>query len=167
MLNFIQQNIYPTFHSKYFGEIEIWDTRPKLRISICSNNKTRINKYIRDTGDVSHQLRHELTTKDWRKIFFEDFNMSCPITRLPAPFYEIHLGHFIPFNWGIGGSFVGNVFPIYGPLNISMGDNNPLDYLKMKNLDFPISKDGIEFLIDYLARCNGLSVQEYKDYFNS
>ncbi|AJS59988.1 hypothetical protein [Paenibacillus sp. IHBB 10380] len=167
MLDFKPQNKHPMIHSKNFGEIEILNPRSTLGISICSNNKARVNKYVRDTGNKSHQLRYELSTKDWRNIFFEDFNMSCPITQLPAPFHEIHLGHFIPIHWGVGGSFVGNVFPIYGPLNISMRDYNPLDYLEWENPDFPIHPEGVDFLVDYLARCNGLTVEEYKDYVNS
>lgn len=138
-----------------------------MNSSVSTNNKTRVNKYIRDTRNHDHQLRHDLKLVDWRKIFFEDFEMTCPITKYSSPFYKINLGHFIPIHWGIGGSFVGNVFPIYGKLNTSMGDYNPLDYLEWENFDFPIHPDGVDFLIEYLARCNGLTVQEYKDYVNN
>jgi len=167
MLNFRDQSKYPDISTKDFGEIVIWDTRSNLNSSVSTNNKTRINKFVRDTHHKNHQLLHTLTISAWRDIFFDDFQMTCPITKYPAPFYKLNLGHFIPIHWGIGGSFVGNVFPIYGKLNTSMKHYNPLDYLRWENSEFPIHDDGVDFLISYLAEKNGLSVIKYEEYVNS
>jgi hypothetical protein len=115
-----------------------------------ANNKARKRNLI---GNLTKQM--------WRSILLDDFAHRCALTGKRHPEVELDLGHYIPNIWGHGGTYKGNVFPIERSLNISLRDYNPLVFIPRNAEYFGISLDAINRLVEYLARINGLSIQQY------
>lgn len=112
-----------------------------------------------------HNLIANLTQKSWRSILLDDFDSKCALTNnYGTEDNPLVMGHLIPINWGHGGSYIANVFPIETSLNSSLRDFNPLTFIPRAANRLNINMDSFNYLIEYLAKLNGLSVQEYYQY---
>ncbi|KRF10751.1 hypothetical protein [Paenibacillus sp. Soil787] len=100
-----------------------------------------------------------LTVEQWQNTlyFFEDG--ACPLTEEAGGHFE----HFIPLSWGHSGTVKGNVYPLQGYLNISMGKTNPFKWVKQRSED---EKDSFNVLAQYLAWYSNMSLTEFERYVN-
>ncbi|MFC4766740.1 hypothetical protein ACFO8Q_05050 [Effusibacillus consociatus] len=114
---------------------------------------------------MKRNLPSNLTAEDIENIQ-RKFNYSCSLTGIRD---NVTLDHFIPVEWGHGGFYPGNVYPLEKTLNASKSNKNPFEWIKEvrrdktlrrgKNIDQQWSE-----LIQYLASENGLTVDEFKQF---
>lgn len=104
-------------------------------------------------------LEDSLSTKQWSSII-ETFGDECCLTDSK----DIVLEHVVPIGWGHGGTMVGNVVPMDATWNLAKRDKNLIDFIFAEVHAGMFDDSKINFLLDYLAKANGLSVDNYLDF---
>ena len=127
------------------GKYLEWQRKNKLKTNLYNINRQAIRK----------NLLNSLTKQNIEEIL-KFFRNTCCITGKT----KIELDHFIPLSWGHGGSYFGNIIPLYPKLNRSKGNKNPFEWIKDLNADSKKWKKTIE----YLSKQNNLKVTEFRDY---
>lgn len=94
------------------------------------------------------------------------FNHACALTHTAD---DVTLDHFIPLEWGHGGTYPGNVYPLEQTLNKNKSNKNPFKWIKAVRRDRALRRGqhvdtAWNQLIAYLAAENGLSVVEFKEF---
>ena len=100
-----------------------------------------------------------LTEKQMRKIT-KDFNQKCALTDSSDYIFE----HFIPVSWGHGGTYLGNVYLLRSDLNSSKSNMNPFKWMEKQLKQDRFSSAKWKKLIRYLAKLNGLTYDEFREY---
>jgi hypothetical protein len=106
-------------------------------------------------------LRNDLTEEQYNNIF-KDFDGKCALTGDE----ETTIEHFIPLITGHGGSYVGNVYPASPSLNYSKSGTNPFEWYKREDIQLIIPRERWDNLIRYLAKQNGMTMEEYICFVN-
>lgn len=131
-------------------DINVFEQRVSCRVQTANSRARKLN------------LPGVLTKEVWRSIFLDDFDSKCALTnKYGTNDHPIVLGHNIPISWGHGGTYVGNVYPIENSLNCIFNNSNPLTFIPWVADRLNINMDSYNYLNEYLAHLNGLSVQEY------
>lgn len=130
------------------------------------NNKDRW-KLITDSAIHNRRSRlaglpNTLTVNELIKIN-DFFDNQCALTGASN---DIHLDHVIPVSWGHGGTTIENIIPLRADLNISKGDKNILTWFESNVIRFNLDEIKFNKLINYLAKINNKSVEEYISHIN-
>ncbi|MDE4086200.1 hypothetical protein PO902_14225 [Planococcus maritimus] len=104
-------------------------------------------------------LENSLSTSEWRNVI-ETFGGSCCLSDSK----NVVLEHVVPIGWGHGGTMVGNVVPMDATLNLAKRDKNLIEFIFDEVNAGLFSEAKIDFLIEYLAEANGLTVTDYIDF---
>ncbi|NEZ42882.1 hypothetical protein [Paenibacillus alvei] len=147
-LEFKNPNI---INDELLGEYWLVEKRCRASLSIVTSNYR-----AKKTGLVSN-----LNVYQWRTVFLDIFDSRCPFTKRRFPDYRFNLGHAIPINWIQGGSYFGNVFPIYQNMNESMRD------IYIFYEDHFLSDEDYERFVTLLASMNNLTVSEYLEFYDN
>ncbi|WP_155808615.1 hypothetical protein [Brevibacillus agri] len=87
------------------------------------------------------------------------FSDSCPLTLAKN---DLHQDHFIPLAWGHGGSYLGNLVPLYCVLNDSKQDRHPFEWFDANKDRFNLSESAWNEMTAILASQNGLTPSELR-----
>lgn len=115
-------------------------------------------KHIRRAKQKS--LVSNLTDRQTKQLL-HTFDNSCALTGLED---DVHIEHFIPLSWGHGGTYIGNVYPMDGSLNLSKFTNNPFDWIKREEIKQKVDLERWEKLISYLSEMNNLTTSEFEQF---
>ncbi|MGE8080048.1 hypothetical protein [Peribacillus loiseleuriae] len=116
-------------------------------------NAKKRKKYVR-------ALPFTLTPENWLMIE-RIFHNSCALSEHTS---DLNIEHFIPVVWGHGGTYVGNVYPLYWAINRSKSDTNPFVWIEREDVKSLVNLNKWNELISYLANQNDLTVDELKDF---
>jgi hypothetical protein len=105
-------------------------------------------------------LIDDLTKNDLSLIMYK-FNNQCALTGADN---NLHLDHVIPLSIGRGGTYLGNIIPLRGDLNLSKNNHNIFEWFEANRQRFELSQDRFDNLIAWLASANAMTVEEYRDY---
>lgn len=128
-----------------------WSQENKHRLSAVRANRKAIIKRLPNT----------LTEDEWINIC-SVFDGGCALTNSG----DITLEHFIPISIGHGGTYLGNCYPLDGVLNYSKNKGNPFEWIKKPDIFNSINMERWNFLIQFLATQNKLTVTEFEAYVN-
>lgn len=109
------------------------------------------------------ELPNELCASDIATIFC-DFDNKCALTGADK---QLELDHFIPINWGFGGTIKGNIYPLAMTLNRSKGIMNPFEWVKVQQIKETIDTAKWLNLVNYLACQNDMSIHDFTEYVYS
>jgi hypothetical protein len=126
------------------------------------NNKTKINLKSAKRRYFLRKLPNTLNAKDWEEIL-NDFNGACALTGSTE---DLTIEHFIPLKTGHGGHVKGNVYPIRKDLNLSKSVHNPFEWISRPDVSSIVPQESWDCLIDYLAKQNDLTREEFINYTN-
>lgn len=101
-------------------------------------------------------------TDDERDSILRKFNGGCALTGSE----DFHLDHVIPLASGSGGTTIGNIVPLRSDLNISKSDGNLFTWFETNRERFELSSERFDTLITHLADVNGMSPQQYREYYD-
>lgn len=90
------------------------------------------------------------------------FNNCCALTGEQA---NRTWDHAIPIASGHGGTTYGNMYPLRGDLNSSKNDSNLFEWFESNRQRFKLSQERFDTLVKYLADINGMTVEEYTEYY--
>ncbi|MDD4153716.1 MAG: hypothetical protein PHD91_08385 [bacterium] len=76
----------------------------------------------------------------------------------------VHFDHFIAIDTGHVGRIIGNIYPIFYQLNLLKSNKNPFEWIKEKEICNRISQERWNKLVNYFAKCFGLTLDEYKNF---
>lgn len=91
----------------------------------------------------------------------ENFNGGCALTGDTSVF---HWDHVIPLATETVGTVYGNMVPLRADLNMSKGSLNIFDWFTSNKERFSLSQNNFDRLIDWLAKVNGMTIDEYRDF---
>lgn len=77
---------------------------------------------------------------------------------------DIHWDHVIPVSIGHGGTILGNMIPLRSDLNVSKNNRNIFEWFPLAKKRFNLSQTKFDELIEYLAKVNDMTTNEYRDY---
>jgi hypothetical protein len=143
------------------------------------NNREKENekgKRLREQNPEKYQLKDArrlarkksllstIKNKEYEVLVREEFNSECAVSK--ERIKEITLEHFIPLSWGHGGTIKGNIYPMSASLNYSKQDENPFIWIEREDIKNSIDIQKWEKLLNYLSKCNKLTVEEFTEYVN-
>ncbi|GAB6482790.1 hypothetical protein bcgnr5376_55850 [Bacillus cereus] len=131
--------------------------------NINKTKKTEKNKkYNRQTMEklLPNAIKGQ-GNKTWDDIV-ASFGNVCPLTNSK----NFTLEHFIPVSTGHAGTIPGNIFPLHPLLNYSKNSRNPWKWIRRNDFPVEINYEQWNFLVEYLAEVNNLTVPEYIDFVN-
>ncbi|MGM2815379.1 hypothetical protein ACS2Q8_25955 [Bacillus cereus group sp. Bce007] len=139
-----------------------FDNRDRMR---------EINKqWFKDNPEQAQVIRMRRRTREYLlpdDITYEEveeiklFFGGCALT---GETENIHLDHVIPLATGRIEAIYGNIIPLKGSLNESKRDKNIFEWFKQNKEHWNLSQEKFNKLIEYLAKQNEMSVDEYKGY---
>jgi hypothetical protein len=91
------------------------------------------------------------------------FNGGCALTGS----INIHWDHAIPLTTGKGGTTFENMIPLRSDLNLSKSDSNLFEWFNLNKERFELDVSQFNKLVDYLAEINGMSADQYRQYYYS
>ncbi|WP_157911739.1 hypothetical protein [Alteribacter populi] len=80
---------------------------------------------------------------------------------------ETHYDHVIPLASGHGGTIHGNMIPLRADLNISKGNRNVFEWFEANKERFKLEQSKFDAMVAYIAKLNDMSVEEYREYYDS
>lgn len=89
------------------------------------------------------------------------FNNQCCLSGLTE---DIQMDHVIPVSIGHGGTVKENIIPLTKSLNSSKKDKNIFEWFEANRQRFNLSQEKFDALIDWLAKVNGVSVEDYHNH---
>lgn len=92
---------------------------------------------------------------------FNYFGNSCALT---GDSNSLHIEHTIPLSIGHGGTSLENIVPMRSDLNLSKNDRNVFEWFEDNRERFNLNKRRFDELIAYLAKVNGVTTNEYRDF---
>ncbi|QHA36867.1 hypothetical protein D5E69_14285 [Rossellomorea marisflavi] len=104
-------------------------------------------------------LPGDLSPEAW-ELALDHFDHACALTGATE---NIHLEHAIPIAIGHGGTVEWNCYPLEGTLNNSKSATNLFEWAKGRS---DIDKTRFNRLITFLADQCGLTVDEYRDFYD-
>lgn len=132
-----------SYHKKYYD-------KNRLKFRLYAKKR---KKYVRF-------LPFTLIPKEWSEIE-KHFQGLCALSENDL---DLNMEHFIPVVWGHGGTYIGNVYPLYWSINRSKSDTNPFVWIERTKVKSTIDTHKWNELILYLASQNKLTVDEFKDF---
>lgn len=78
---------------------------------------------------------------------------------------DIQFDHLIPLSSNVGGTVAGNIIPLRADLNQSKGNRNVFEWFDANQRRLSLSRDKFDRMIEYIAEINGMTVSEYRDYY--
>ncbi|QJT70363.1 hypothetical protein [Microcystis phage MaeS] len=152
------------------------NNKEKIRENQRNNKektRNRQNKWIRKNREkckinlLNYRARKEkllnnLTTEEINEII-KYFSGGCSLTNSN----DYHLDHVIPLASSKGGTTYNNIIPLRPDLNSSKNDSNLFEWFAQNKERFNLSQEKFNHLIEYLARINKMTVEEYRDYYYS
>ena len=100
-------------------------------------------------------------TNDEREEIFNYFGNRCALTGKEVP---LQLDHVIPLAVGHGGTTKRNMIPIWQRINSSKGAKNIFEWYRSNGQRFGCDPDRFNEVIQYLAKLNGMTTEEYHSY---
>ncbi|MFD0048911.1 hypothetical protein ACFVHQ_06200 [Actinomycetes bacterium NPDC127524] len=125
-------------------------------------NKSNIKLNAKKSKKLLKSLPFTLTEQQWEQIQ-SDFNYGCALSEHHS---DLNMEHFIPKSWGHGGTYVGNVYPVYWKINRSKSYTNPFVWIERNDVKELVDMDKWHRLINYLAEQNHLSIDEFRNFVN-
>lgn len=117
-----------------------------------------LNAFLRRKRKAS--LPYTLTGKDL-KIILKIQDGKCILL---CSLEGLHLEHFIPISWGIGGTTFENCYYMNGVLNSSKGNRNPFQWITAQPIH--IQDNFHNKLVPMMAERNSMTVEEFTTYVN-
>lgn len=105
-------------------------------------------------------LPNDFSAKD-KASLIERFEGKCALTGREVP---IQIDHVIPVSIGHGGTFNGNMLPVWQRINSSKGNRNLFEWYADNGERFGVVPELFEQSVAYLAELNGMTADEYRDY---
>jgi hypothetical protein len=130
-------------------------------------NSIRQKRWAKDNPDkVRANRRRRKTFKLslpnlWSALSEFTITKACILT---SQTIDIHADHFIPLAWGHGGTYLGNMIPMTGSLNISKGDANPYKWFHTNKHRLKLEDGRFTEVVSYLAELNGLTPSDFRQY---
>lgn len=124
------------------------------------NNKEKYNEHQKMRRRLEKELDKLHKPVDKNEIL-KHFNNKCSLT---GDKNDVTLDHFIPISWGHGGTYKGNLYPLNIRLNQSKINQNPFEWYEWIKDKADIKKSDWNNLVQYLAKENGLTVEEFKEF---
>lgn len=87
-----------------------------------------------------------------------------PICSLTGESSDVTLEHWLPFETGHGGTYIGNIYYLTGHLNYSKQNKNPFEWFEANGQRFELSQSAFNELVAKLAAQNGLTPEEFRDF---
>jgi hypothetical protein len=119
---------------------------------------------VRETNRVSDHVRRArqaLLTDDFTIDDAEEISAHFKGCAITGRENDVHLDHFIPLSTGHGGSYKGNMLPMFANLNVSKKGSNPFEWVKNRD---DIDLERWERAIEFLAEQNGLTSEEFESF---
>ncbi|CDN42008.1 hypothetical protein [Paenibacillus sp. P22] len=88
---------------------------------------------------------------------------ECSLTKSTE---DVHADHVIPLASGHGGTYAGNMAPLIKVLNISKKDAHASVWFEANRQRFNLDPERFDAMFDEKAQQNGLTPQEYRDYYD-
>lgn len=85
-------------------------------------------------------------------------NPTCALTGVSKVYWD----HFIPLASGHGGTYLGNMVPLFPRLNASKYDHNPFEWFEANRQRFELDQSRFDTLVWRLASQNGLTPEEFR-----
>lgn len=108
---------------------------------------------------LEEDLPYEWDEATERKVLSR-FNGGCALTGS----VDVSWDHAIPVAIGHGGTTEANYYPLRSDLNSSKRDRNIFEWFKRYGKKKGVSQTKFDALIEYLAKLNGMTTKEYRDY---
>lgn len=124
------------------------------------DNKHKFLIYSKKRKKYVKLLPFTMTSESWSQIE-RDFHNSCALTKHT---FDLNMEHFIPVEWGHGGTYIGNVYPLYWSLNRSKSNTNPFVWIERGDVKSLVDWNKWDTLVSYLADQNNLTVDELKNF---
>lgn len=122
--------------------------------------KPLVNRGIIQRRRAKKRLLPDTATTHDYEVISREFGYRCALTGSPNYTFD----HFIPLNWGHGGTYYGNLVPLDASLNIKKSDKNPVVFFREMITAGQISEDRFRVLVEYLATINGLTPNEFVEF---
>ncbi|SFX47676.1 hypothetical protein SAMN04487866_10915 [Thermoactinomyces sp. DSM 45891] len=119
-----------------------------------ANNRDEVRTHSRKYRTMKRYLRFDWSTEQERLLM----KHGCILTGEKE---DIHGDHFIALSTGHGGTYRGNMIPLYSSLNTSKSDINPFEWARNRD-DIDPNKWGE--VVSMLAARNGLTTNEFRDF---
>lgn len=134
-------------------------------------NRERNRKHYKDKPEMHRlnglrrramqkSLPNDLTNSEYKSTL-EYFGNACAIT---GETEDIHADHVIPISIGHGGTTKGNMVPLTSKLNFSKNNRNVFEWFNHSKDSLNLSQSNFDTMISYLAKLNGKTISEYRDY---
>ncbi|GAA4879923.1 hypothetical protein GCM10023310_70130 [Paenibacillus vulneris] len=115
-------------------------------------------KYKKNRIAIEKKLKNTISKEELKEL---RENGVCELTGATN---DLTIEHFIPVSWGHGGSYYGNIFVVSREVNSSKQIKNPFKWIK--NVHYDIDSSRWDSLVSRLAKLNGMSVKEFRQYVN-
>lgn len=147
--------------NKSYGRVYYRKNREKI-LQYQAERK-RANGYVSDKlatrrRAAKMRLLPNILSKREEFEIYNLFDFKCALTGVD----DFGLDHFIPYSWGHGGNYYGNVYPLSRSVNASMKDKNPFKWYEEEATHIDPQK--WIFLVSILAEQNNLSVEKFKQF---
>lgn len=121
---------------------------------INNKDKAKLKYVIYRTRLAS--LPNTITPKLYKELL-EFQNGECVISGISE---NLHLEHFIPISWGVGGTTAENCYYMDGSLNSSKHNRNPFQWIQTQSEDYQQRFNDV--LVPMMAERNGMTVEEFE-----
>jgi len=126
--------------------------KPEHRLQMKFHAKKRKRKI--------RSLPFTLTAEAWNAVL-ERYGFRCALSGVRS---GLNMEHFIPVAWGHGGTYVGNVYPVYWRINRSKSDTNPFVWAEREDAKGMIDMERWERLVEACAAGHGLTVERFRQF---
>lgn len=154
-------SFYPKMKEKYphWDERKLFERQLNDQIYTKFRDQIRKAEYSKARSDLSKHLIKYLSKSEIKRLKSE---ATCALTGVSE---NLTLDHFIPLNWGHGGTYHGNIYFVTRKLNGSKRNENPFEWIRFasdryEEIDLKLWRK----LVEKLATLNKLSIPEFKDY---
>jgi hypothetical protein len=124
------------------------------------DNSNRVNTINQKRRAKKKALPNDWTVEQQEQVL-QYFGGCC----LTGDLENLHFDHVIPLSSGHGGTIVENMVPLRADLNLSKGDSNLFEWFEDNKERFELSQERFDRLIEYLSEMNGMTPEEYKEYY--
>lgn len=100
-------------------------------------------------------------TETQRSGTYTLFKDKCSLT---GESKNLNMEHTLPLGIGHGGTTRENIVPMRMDLNISKGDRNVFEWFESNRERFNLNRRKFDDMIAYLAKVNGVTTKEYRDF---
>ena len=124
----------------------------------ATNNPEKVKAFSYKRRTLKQALPSTLTSEQLN-LLMEIQEHKCILSDKAD---NLHLEHFIPISWGVGGNTFENCYYMDGFINISKGNRNAFEWIKTQPKDY--QHRFYHLLVPMLSDRNGMTVEEFTDY---